>query len=289
MGTTSPLAQCEARFWGKEADDSVHEGGHFLGGVVGGQLILDAVADVGGHPGDQSDEAGEEGVQDEEENSLEADVFQTNGVAQIGDAGNDAEDQQRDDHRRDDVGIDRAHSGHIDVMALEREAHDEAEAHRQNGAHAEVHVLFLVQIIQQGKKYSSQGQCGQIQNFYRHKTDAPLLSEWDVVFVCQHIRSLMMFLPFSTNLLCMYVCSVAVEYTTSRSGCQANYEKTLNFTLKRRSSFAALSSARLTFSLWLHIIELRKRAPFAHMVLPKAARSPYGTANTEGASCFAKS
>jgi hypothetical protein len=87
----------------------------------------------------------------------------------------------------------------------------------------------------------------------------------------------------------MYVCSVAVEYTTSRSGCQANYEKTLNFTLKRRSSFAALSSARLTFSLWLHIIELRKRAPFAHMVLPKAARSPYGTANTEGASCFAKS
>ncbi len=148
MGTTSPLAQCEARFWGKEADDGVHEGGHFLGGVVGGQLILDAVADVGGHPGDQSDEAGEEGAQDEEENGLEADVFQTNGVAQIGDAGNDAEDQQRDDHRRNDVGIDCAHSGHIDVMALEREAHDEAEAYRQNGAYAEVHVLFLVQIIQ---------------------------------------------------------------------------------------------------------------------------------------------
>ena len=161
------------------------------------------------------------------------------------------------------MGIDRAHSGHIDVMALEREAHDEAEAHRQNGAHAEVHVLFLVQIIQQGKKYSSQGQCGQIQNFYRHKTDAPLFCECDVVFVCQHIRSLMVFLQFSTNLLCMYVCSIAVEYTTSRSGCQANYEKTLNFTSKRHSSFAALSSARLTFPLGPHIIEMQMRMTVA--------------------------
>ena len=52
MGTTSPLAQSRSEVLGKEADDGVHEGGHFLGGVVGGQLILDAVADVGGHPGD---------------------------------------------------------------------------------------------------------------------------------------------------------------------------------------------------------------------------------------------
>ena len=50
----------------------------------------------------------------------------------------------------------------------------EAEAHGQNGAHAEVNMLFLVQVVQQGKKYGSQGQCGQIQNFYRHKTDPPL-------------------------------------------------------------------------------------------------------------------
>ena len=35
----------------------------------------------------------------------------------------------------------------IDVMALERKAHDEAEAHRQNGAHAKVNVLFLVQLF----------------------------------------------------------------------------------------------------------------------------------------------
>ena len=32
----------------------------------------------------------------------------------------------------------------IDVMALD---HDEAEAHRQNGAHAKVNVLFLVQLF----------------------------------------------------------------------------------------------------------------------------------------------
>ena len=61
----------------------------------------------------------------------------------------------------------------------------------------------------------------------------------------------------------MYVCLVAVEYTTSRSGCQANYEKTLNFKSKRHSSFAALSSARLTFSLWLHIIEVQMRMTVA--------------------------
>ena len=36
---------------------------------------------------------------------------------------------------------------HIDVMALERKAHDEAEAHRQNGAHTKVNVLFLVQLF----------------------------------------------------------------------------------------------------------------------------------------------
>ena len=29
----------------------------------------------------------------------------------------------------------------IDVMPLERKAHDEAEAHRQNGAHTKVNVL----------------------------------------------------------------------------------------------------------------------------------------------------
>ena len=38
----------------------------------------------------------------------------------------------------------------------------------------------------------------------------------------------MMFLPFGTNLLCMYVCSVAVEYTTYKPYCQVNYEKILN-------------------------------------------------------------
>ena len=94
-----------------------------------------------------------------------------------------------------------------------------------------------------------------------------------------------MFLPFGTNLLCMYVCSVVVEYTTSRSGCQANYEKTLNFTSKRRSSFAALSSARLTFSLWLHIIEVQMRMTVAIHITKWATRNPCGTVNTEGVSC----
>ena len=159
---------------GEEADNRIHKGGDFLGGVVGGQLILHTVADIGHDTSDQGDEAGEEGVQDEEENSLEADVLQADRIAQIGDAGNDAEDQQRDDHSRNDVGVDGTHSGDIGVVALEHEAHNEAEAHSQNGAHAEVNVLFLVQVVQQGKKYGSQGQCGQIQNFYRHKTDPPL-------------------------------------------------------------------------------------------------------------------
>ena len=159
---------------GEEADNRVHKGGDFLGGVIGGQLILHTVADIGHDTSDQGDEAGEEGVQDEEENSLEADVLQADGIAQIGDAGNDAEDQQRDDHSRNDVGVDGTHSGDIGVVALEHEAHDEAEAHSQNGAHAEVNLLFPVQVVQQGKKYGSQGQCGQIQNFYRHKTDPPL-------------------------------------------------------------------------------------------------------------------
>ena len=72
------------------------------------------------------------------------------------------------------MGVDGTHSGDIGVVALEHEAHNEAEAHSQNGAHTEVNVLFPVQVVQQGKKYSSQGQCGQIQNFYRHKTDSPL-------------------------------------------------------------------------------------------------------------------
>ncbi len=32
-------------------------------------------------------------------NGLEADLLQADGIAQIGDAGNDAEDQQRNDHK----------------------------------------------------------------------------------------------------------------------------------------------------------------------------------------------
>ena len=43
-----------------------------------------------------------------------------------------------------------------------------------------------------------------------------------------------MFLPFGTNLLCMYVCSVAVEYTTYKPCCQVNYEKILNLRPSRR-------------------------------------------------------
>ena len=78
--------------------------------------------------------------------------FRADGIAQIGDAGNDAEDQQRDDHSRNDVGVDGTHSGDIGVVALEHKAHNEAEAHSQNGAHAEVNVLFPVQVVQQGKK-----------------------------------------------------------------------------------------------------------------------------------------
>ena len=119
----------------------LHEGGHFLGGVVGGQLILHTVANIGHDTSDQGDEAGEEGVQDEEENSLEADVLQADGIAQIGDAGNDAEDQQRDDHSRNDVGVDGTHSGDIGVVALEHEAHDEAEAHSQSRFCLSTHSL----------------------------------------------------------------------------------------------------------------------------------------------------
>ena len=44
----------------------------------------------------------------------------------------------------------------------------------------------------------------------------------------------MMFLQFGTNLLYMYVCSVAVEYTTYKPCCQVNYEKILNLRPSRR-------------------------------------------------------
>ena len=44
----------------------------------------------------------------------------------------------------------------------------------------------------------------------------------------------MMFLPFGTNLLYMYVYLVSVEYTTYKPCCQVNYEKILNLRPSRR-------------------------------------------------------
>ena len=62
-------------------------------------------------------------------------------TSHISNAGNDAEDQQRDDHSRNDVGVDGTHSGDIGVVALEHEAHDEAEAHSQSRFCLSTHSL----------------------------------------------------------------------------------------------------------------------------------------------------
>lgn len=47
----------------------------------------------------------------------------------------------RDDHSRNDVGVDGTHSGDIGVVALEHEAHDEAEAHSQSRFCLSTHSL----------------------------------------------------------------------------------------------------------------------------------------------------
>lgn len=59
----------------------------------------------------------------------------------VSNAGNDAEDQQRNDHSRNDVGVDGTHSGDIGVVALEHKAHDEAEAHSQSRFCLSTHSL----------------------------------------------------------------------------------------------------------------------------------------------------
>ena len=51
---------------------------------------------------------------------------------------------------------------------------DKAYFGQKDAQQLAVILLFPVQVVQQGKKYGSQSQCGQIQNFYRHKTDPPL-------------------------------------------------------------------------------------------------------------------
>lgn len=62
-------------------------------------------------------------------------------TSHISNAGNDAENQQRDDHSRNDVGVDGTHSSDIGVVALEHEAHDEAEAHSQSRFCLSTHSL----------------------------------------------------------------------------------------------------------------------------------------------------
>ena len=68
------------------------------------------------------------------------------------------------------MGVNGAHGSNVGVVALEHQAHDQAQAHGQDGADAEIDVLFLVQIVQQCKKYGGQCQRAKIQNFSRHKT-----------------------------------------------------------------------------------------------------------------------
>ena len=73
----------------EQADDRIHKGGHFLGGVIGGQFILHPAANVSSHTGNQGDQAGNEGVQHQKEHGFETDLLQADGIAQIGDAGNE--------------------------------------------------------------------------------------------------------------------------------------------------------------------------------------------------------
>ena len=132
---------------GEQVDDGVHDGGNFFCGVVGRQLILDAVADFGDDTSNEGDDTCEEGVQHEEEDGLQTDVFEPHRVAEVGDAGNDAEDQQGNDDRRDDVSVNGADGRNIGVMTLEDQTHDQAETNGQNGADTKIDMLFLVQIV----------------------------------------------------------------------------------------------------------------------------------------------
>ena len=94
-----------------------------------------------------------------------------------------------------------------------------------------------------------------------------------------------MFLPFDTNLLCMYVCSVAVEYTTYKPCCQVNYEKILNFTSERYSHSLTLSCMRLDFSSQTAYNRVANENKGVHSYHQEQQETPYGTVHTEGVFC----
>ena len=94
-----------------------------------------------------------------------------------------------------------------------------------------------------------------------------------------------MFLPFYTNLLCMYVCSVAVEYTTYKPCCQVNYEKILNFTSERYSHSLTLSCMRLDFSSQTAYNRVANENNGVHSYHQEQQENPYGTVHTEGVFC----
>ena len=208
----------------EQADDRIHKGGHFLGGVIGGQFILHPAANVSSHTGDQGDQAGNEGVQHQKEHGLETDLLQADGIAQIGDAGNDAEDQQRNDHSGDHMGVNSTYGCYVSVVSLECKTHDQAKTHGKDGAHAKINVLFLVQIIQQCKKYCGERQRAQIQNFDRHKTLPFLLFVGLPRFrLTAHssVHNSLLFLQ--THTLCMFCCLKGVYSPSGQLSIENSY------------------------------------------------------------------
>ena len=208
----------------EQADDRIHKGRYLLGGVIGSQFILHPAANVRSHTGDQGDQAGNKGVQHQKEHGLETDLLQTDGIAQISDAGNDAEDQQRNDHGGDHMGVNGAYGCHVSVVPLERKTHDHAKTHGKDGAHAKINVLFLVQIIQQCKKYCGERQCAQIQNFDRHKTLPFLLFVGSLRFRLTTHSSFHNSLPFpQTHMLCVFYCLKGVYSPSGQLSIENSY------------------------------------------------------------------
>lgn len=56
------------------------------------------------------------------------------------------------------MGVNSTYGCYVSVVSLECKTHNQAKTHGKDGAHAKINVLFLVQIIQQCKKYCGERQ-----------------------------------------------------------------------------------------------------------------------------------
>jgi hypothetical protein len=142
----------------EEANDGVGDGGDLLG-LVRDAFKRETRTHAQGQRNGKREEGRRERVEHEEDYRLHADALEVHEVGEVGDARDDAKEEERHHKRGDHVCVDGAKDRVVREALAKRDADDYAESGRDEGAHAKANLELSLERGEKGERHNGCDEC----------------------------------------------------------------------------------------------------------------------------------